>query len=162
MLLIPEPLIGSLASGTSALFGGGVGATSPLVGTHQDDTFQKSAALGAALSTIVLGAMDGFTSSDNELTKGNNYDNMGDIRSYFKDGMFVAFGGVDKNAVTNTMNTFVIGNAVIVLWRTQKIFIMGGGACGDRQGIGSGPQDYNVCSNGQAWYLYYWYVSTAT
>lgn len=66
MLLTPEPLIVSLASGASALFGGGVGATSPLVGTHQDDTFQKSAALGAALSTIVLGAMDGFTSNERQ------------------------------------------------------------------------------------------------
>ena len=138
-----------------------MGATSPLVGTHQDDTFQKSAALGAALSTIVLGAMDGFTSSNSELMKGNNHDNTGDIRSHFKDGMFVAFCGVDKNAVTNTMNTFLIGNAVNVLWRTQKIFIMGGGACGDGQGIGSGQQDCSVCRNGQAWYLYYWYVSTA-
>ncbi|KAK3167388.1 hypothetical protein OEA41_010515 [Lepraria neglecta] len=55
--------------------------------------------------------MDGFTSSNNELMKGNDYDNTGDIRSYFKDGMFVAFGGVD---------------------------IMGGGACDDGQGIGSG------------------------
>ena len=138
-----------------------MGATSPPVGTHQDDTFHKSAALGAALSTIVLGAMDGFNSSNNELMKGNNYDNTGDIRSYFKDGMVVAFGGVDKNAVTNTMNTFRIGNAVNILWRTQKIFIMGGGACGDGQCIGSGPQDYSVCRNGQAWYLYHWYVSTA-
>lgn len=33
---------------------------------------------------------------------------------------------------------------------------MGGGACGDGQGIGSGPQNYSVCRNGQAWYLYYW------
>ena len=37
---------------------------------------------------------------------------------------------------------------------------MGGGACGDGQGIGSGPQNYSVCRNGQAWYLYYWCVLT--
>lgn len=85
--------------------------------------------------------------------KGNNYDNMGDVRSHFKDGMFVAFCGIDKTAVTNTMNAFVIGNAVNVLWRTQKISITGGGAYGDEQGIGSGPQDYSVCRNGQAWYF---------
>ena len=44
--------------------------------------------------------------------QGQNYDNTGDIRSYFEGGMFVDFGGVDINGVTNAMNAFLIGNAV--------------------------------------------------
>ena len=44
--------------------------------------------------------------------QGQNYDNTGDIRSYFEGGMFVDFGGVDINGVTKTMNAFLIGNAV--------------------------------------------------
>ena len=31
---------------------------SPLIGTHQDDTFSTSAQLGSELSTIVVGAIE--------------------------------------------------------------------------------------------------------
>lgn len=147
---------GAIAGGALAMFGGGVNAALPLIGQHQDDTFQKSADLGGILGEIVIGAMEGFTSANNGLMEGNNYNGTGDIRSYFKDGTFLAFGGVDKNGVTNAMNAFLIGQSVNNLWRTQKIFILGGGACGDGQGIGSGPANYSVCRNNQAWYLYYW------
>ncbi len=74
--------------------------------------------------------MEGFTSANNELM-GGNYDGTGDIRSYFADGAFADFGGVDKNNVTDAMNFFLLGQSTNKLWRTQKIFIMGGGACGD-------------------------------
>lgn len=103
--------------------------------------------------------MEGFTSANNELMEGNNYDGTGDIRSYFAGGGFVDFGGVDKNSVINAMNAFLIGQSINQLWRTQKIFIMGGGACGDGQGIGSGPANYSVCVNNVAWYLYWWSVA---
>lgn len=56
--------------------------------------------------------MEGFVSANNQLMQGQNYDNTGDIRSYFEGGMFVNFGGVDINGVTNAMNAFLIGNAV--------------------------------------------------
>ena len=71
---------------------------------------------------------------------GGNYDNTGDIRTYVDGGLFVKFPGVDKNRVIDAMSNLLIGEAINALWRTQKIFIMGGGACGDNQGIGSGPQ----------------------
>ena len=74
--------------------------------------FQLSAQLGSELSTIVIGAMEGFISANNQLMQGQNYDNTGDIRSYFQGGMFVDFGGVDVNGVTNAMNAVLIGNAV--------------------------------------------------
>ena len=102
---------GVVAGGASALFSGSYGTASPLIGTHQDDIFSTSAQLGSELSTIVIGAMEGFISANNQLMQGQNYNNTGDIRSYFQGGMFVDFGGVDINEVTNAMNS-LIGNAV--------------------------------------------------
>ena len=121
-----------------------------------DDTFKKSADLGGILGSIVIGAIESFTSANNILMHGQNYQGTGDLRDYWRGGAFVDYPGVDKNAVTNTMNGFLIGQAINQLWRQQKIFILGGGACGDNQGIGEGPQGYSVCRNGQAWYLYWW------
>lgn len=101
--------------------------------------------------------MKSFTSANNDLMAGKNYQNTGDIKSYLSGGAFVDFGGVDKNSVIDVMNKFLLGNAVNQLWRQQKIFILGGGNCGDGQGIGSGPQEYSICRDGKAWYLYYWH-----
>lgn len=109
------------------------------------------------LSKIVVDSMKSFTSANNQLMAGSNYDNTGDIKSYLKGGAFVNFPGVDKNVVIDVMNAFLLGNAVNELWRQQKIFIMGGGSCEDGQGIGSGPKDYSLCKDGKAWYLYYWH-----
>jgi hypothetical protein len=123
--------------------------------SSQDDTFKKSADLGGILGNIVVGSMKAFTSTNNQLMHGDKVQN-DDIQAYVKEGAFVNFGGVDKNAVIDMMNNFMVGNAINLLWRTQKIFIMGGGACSDGQGIGNGPKDYSVCRDGKAWYLYYW------
>lgn len=72
---------------------------------------------------------------------------------YFAVGMFVDFGGVDKSSVTNAMNSFLLGQSMNQPWRTQKIFIMDGGACGDGQGNHSGPAAYGVSVKNVAWYL---------
>lgn len=55
------------------------------------------------------------------------------------------------------MNNLLIGQAINVLWRQMKVFVLGGAACGDNQGIGNGPPNYNLCREGKAWYLYYWH-----
>ena len=80
----------------------------------------------------------------------------GDLRDYWRGGAFVDYPGVDKNAVTNSMNSFLTGLAVNQLWRQQKIFILGGAACGVDQGIGLGPQGSSICRDGKSWYLYWW------
>lgn len=194
---------GAAGSALSALFTGGVGAATPLIGqqygslpipylpstlpqsclsnftshctlsrpygrayskitqitddlSSQDDIFKTSADLGRILGQIVIGAMKSFTSANNILMAGGNYDDTGDIRTYINGGLFVNFVGVDKNGVIDAMSNLLIGQAINALWRNQKVFIMGGGACGDNQGIGSGPQAASVCRNGQAWYFYYW------
>ncbi|KAL8812014.1 MAG: hypothetical protein Q9200_001346 [Gallowayella weberi] len=148
----------SAASGAlNALFTGAAAVATPLIGQHQDDTFQKSADLGGILGTIVLEAMKGFTAANNVLMHGDTFQGKGDIRSYLKGGLFLDFGGVDKVKLIDNMNKFLIGNAINQLYRTQKIFVMGGGACGDAGGvIGNGPQDQSICRDGKAWYLYYW------
>ncbi|KAL8680669.1 MAG: hypothetical protein Q9186_003154 [Xanthomendoza sp. 1 TL-2023] len=141
----------------TALFTGAAAVATPLIGQHQDDTFKKSADLGGILGTIVLEAMKGFTAANNILMHGDAFEGKGDIRSYLKGGLFLDFGGVDKVKLIDTMNNFLIGNAINQLYRTQKIFVMGGGACGDAGGvIGNGPQDQSICRDGKAWYLYYW------
>ncbi len=124
--------------------------------TSQDNTFKKSADLGGILAKVVVDSMKSFIGANNALMHGDNYLNTGDIRLYLKGGLFVNFAGVDKNTVIDTMNAFLTGQAINQLYRTQKIFIMGGGACGDNQGIGSGPANYGICRGGKLWYLYYW------
>lgn len=121
----------------------------------QDDTFEKSADLGGILGSIVVDSLKSFTTANNQLMGGQSYGDA-DIRSYLSGGAFLAYPGVDKNAVTDAMTNMLVGVSINQLYRTQKIFIMGGGACDDNQGIGSGPQEATVCRNGQAWYLYYW------
>lgn len=104
---------------------------------------------------MVTDSLKSFTTANNQLMAGQKY-NDADIRSYLSGGAFLEYQGVDKNAVTDAMTHMLVGTAVNQLYRTQKIFIMGGGACGDNQGIGSGPQEASVCRDGKAWYLYYW------
>ncbi|KAL8692827.1 MAG: hypothetical protein Q9218_002210 [Villophora microphyllina] len=147
---------GAAAGALNSLFTGAAAVATPLIGQHQDDTFQKSADLGGILGKIVLEAMKSYIAANNILMHGDNFQSSSDIRSYLKGGLFLAFPGVDKVALIDSMNAFLTGQAINQLWRTQKIFIMGGGACGDGQGIGSGPQDHVVCRDGKAWYLYYW------
>ncbi|KAJ5788052.1 hypothetical protein N7457_003042 [Penicillium paradoxum] len=146
---------GALAAAGSALTSGGVSAGSNALSSHTDDTFEKSADLGGILGTLVVDSMKSFTTANNQLMSGQTYGDV-DIRSYISGGAFLAFPGVDKNAVTDAMTNMLVGTAINQLYRTQKIFIMGGGACDDNQGIGSGPQESKICRDGKAWYLYYW------
>ena len=121
-----------------------------------DDTVHKSADLGLILGNIVVTSIQSFTTANNVLMHGGNYQNTGDVRDYFRGGTFVDYPGIDKNAVTNQLSGFLVGQAINHLYKRQKIFILGGGNCGDNQGIGSGPQDGMICRNGKAWYLYWW------
>ncbi|KAL8935688.1 MAG: hypothetical protein Q9211_004572 [Gyalolechia sp. 1 TL-2023] len=148
--------ISAASSVVSALFNGGSGATYASVGLHEDNTFWRSADVGAMIGKIVLESLKSFVSANNILMHGDSYRDTGDIRAYLKDGFFLDFGGIDKVRVIDATNTFLTAQGINALWRTQKIFIMGGGACGDGQGIGEGPLDLSICRDGKAWYLYWW------
>ncbi|KAJ5373741.1 hypothetical protein N7517_005747 [Penicillium concentricum] len=150
------PVVAGIAAGVgAALAGGASGATLAAIPAHENDTFDKSADLGAILGSIIVDSMKSFTTANNQLMRGQTYGNA-DIRQYIAGGAFLTYPGVDKNAVTDQMNSMIVGTAINQLYRTQKVFIMGGGACGDNEGIGSGPQESVVCRDGKAWYLYYW------
>lgn len=102
--------------------------------------------------------MKSFTQKNDDLMDGKVVDDH-DIRSWFTDGaMLTDADQWDKNKIVDTLNAQLIGMSINQLWRQQRVFIMGGGACGDNQGIGSGPQDTMVCRDGKAWYLYYWAI----
>lgn len=111
--------------------------------------------MGAVLGSAVTDSLKQFTSNNNDLMAGKQVDDH-DIRSYIAGGAMLSYPGVDKNAVTDAVTSQLIGMAINQLWRQQMVFIMGGGACGDNEGIGSGPQDTMICRDGKAWYLYYW------
>ncbi|KAJ5543082.1 hypothetical protein N7535_005511 [Penicillium sp. DV-2018c] len=146
---------GALAGAGGALTSGAVGASLNAMSSHSDDTFEKSADLGGILGSIVVDSLKSFTTANNNLMGGQNYADV-DIRTYLGGGAFLAFPGVDKNSVTDSMTNMLVGIAINQLYRQQKIFVMGGGACDDNQGIGSGPQEAKICRDGQAWYLFYW------
>ncbi|KAI4166226.1 MAG: hypothetical protein LQ342_000112 [Letrouitia transgressa] len=149
------PEAGAAASAGNALFAGLVGAATPLIGQHKNDVFEKSADLGGILGKIVTESMKAFTAANNALMHGDNFVNTGDIRTYMAQGLFVNFAGVDKNGVIDVVNNILVGSAINQLWRQQKVFIMGGGPCGDNT-LGPGPSNAMLCRDGKAWFLYYW------
>ena len=88
--------------------------------------------------------------------KGDNFENTGDIRSYLANGSFVDFKPFDKLAYSDGFISVLKLHVANALWRAQRVFILGGAACGDNQGIGYGPPEGSYCHNGKAWYLYRW------
>jgi len=157
----------SLAGPITAATGGALTATLAglngliiphLVEAAKDETLKKSAQLGASLGKFALSTSKSFVDMNNVLMKGDRFLDSGDIRSWLKGGWWVNFDGIDETATINAMNTLLTGQAINHLWRHQKVYIMGGGKCGDGQGIGSGPQEGAYCreSDNTAWYLYHW------
>ncbi len=141
------------------------------------DVFEKSADLGLILGRIVVDTMKSLTAINNNLMLGDSVEGgrndiikrpvpggpggvfvpgPAGVQEFLADGSFVDFQGVDKNAVIDTMNTFLLAKSINQLWRQQRVYILGGGKCGDGQGIGSGPKNATVCRDGQAWYIYHW------
>ncbi|KAL9107589.1 MAG: hypothetical protein Q9227_007492 [Pyrenula ochraceoflavens] len=150
--------VGGIVAG--AVFAAAAAAVQPevlnLISGHKDDTLQKSGDLGAMLSGTVIKGMKSFTTTNNDLMLGKPHGDTGDIRKYLTGGVWDNFGGTDKNAVIDAVNNMLIGSAINSLWRTMKVFILGGGKCGDGEGIGKGPQHNSLCKDGKAWYLYWW------
>ena len=151
--LLP-PVGAAAAAAMGALVLGYMQAAAASYGLHKDDTFEKSADLGRMLGNIVMDTVKSFVSANNILMRGHDYEGR-DIRSYLAGGLFVDFGGVDKNKVTDTVNNIFVAQSINALWRKQKIFIMGGVPCGDKT-LGYGNANAMVCIDNKAWFLYYW------
>ncbi|KAI9840402.1 MAG: hypothetical protein M1838_004072, partial [Thelocarpon superellum] len=150
--LIEQAALGA----TRAIFTAAGSAATAHIKQGQDDTFQKAADVGAALSQLFMASIKDMVTGNNVLMGGNSFEGAGDIRTFIQNGSYVAFEGIDKVATTNSMNAMLTGAAINRLWRQQKVYIMGGGACDDSSGLGTGPQANKVCRDGKAWYLYFW------
>lgn len=102
-----------------------------------------------------------FISTNNELMFGHGYGSSSeDIRTYLQGGSWVNYPGLQKNGARDSMIAIMQSMMINSLWRMQRVFIIGGGACGDGQDIGhgiAGSGDNTICDdNNRAWYLYYW------
>ncbi|KAL8768629.1 MAG: hypothetical protein Q9209_005188 [Squamulea sp. 1 TL-2023] len=103
-----------------------------------------------------------FSSANDIHMRGDTFENTAHIPASLEGFLSLDFGGVDKVELIDIMNAFHVGQAVNQLYRIQKIFVTGGGACGDAGGIiESGPQDQSICRDGRAWYLYNWQENDA-
>lgn len=129
-----------------------------LLPCSDDDPFQQASDLGGILGSIFTDTQKSLTQRNDDLMAGKVVDDH-DIRSYLAKGTFLTDTNQwDKNKIYDSLNAQLLGIAINSLWRQQRVFVMGGGACGDGQGIGEGPQDSVVCRDGKAWYLYYWSI----
>lgn len=161
---------GYAGTGTSAAFGGfnalSAGVNNAVTQVIDSETkgeepkLEKAADFGARLGRMSQEVPKIYIDMNNVLMRGDNFRDSGDIRDYFKEGFFVHFKGVDEIAVIDAVNVLTTSYAINSIWRSnQRIYIMGGGKCGDNQGIGTGPQDGCWCDekDNTAWYIYYWH-----
>lgn len=99
-----------------------------------------------------------FIEGNNELMLGHGY-GKGDIRTMLRGGSWVNYEGLKKAPAQQAMINIIKSMMINSLWRSQRVFILGGGACHDGQDVGQGTNDGdNVwCDEeNRAWYLYYW------
>ncbi|KAJ5817218.1 hypothetical protein N7447_009451 [Penicillium robsamsonii] len=141
----------------SAMISGGIGAA--ILGiSSKESTSLTQADLGHFMANILPEISKAFISGNNELMLGHGYGD-GDIRNMLEGGSWVDFPGLKKDDAQQTMINIVKSMMINALWRKQRVFILGGGACGDGQDVGRGTNEGdNVYCDEQkrAWYLYYW------
>lgn len=80
------------------------------------------------------------------------------MRKMLESGIWLNYDGFDQVKMIEAFSDRLTAQAINTLWRAQKVFIIGGGKCGDGQGVGDGPSDGVWCreSDNTAWYLYHW------
>ncbi|KAJ5158370.1 uncharacterized protein N7500_008021 [Penicillium coprophilum] len=168
------PIIGStvpvLAGGASSMLATGVSGamlsispkpitvTITNVYTHRDSTFTTASDLGFFMSNMVVQIAKSFTESNNELMPGHGF-GTGDIRDILKGGAWLDYTGLDKNKAVDVFLALLESMMINALWRSQRVFIIGGGDCHDGQDVGRGTNDGDnvFCDDeNRAWYLYYW------
>ncbi|KAJ5360143.1 hypothetical protein N7517_009334 [Penicillium concentricum] len=162
-LAVAGAVPGLLGSGSALVTGGVNAAGNALSSVDSSDITQSN--LGHMMAEAVRSIAGSFVSINNELMYGNGYGkSSADVRTYLKGGSWVNYPGLQKNGARDVMINVMQSMMINSLWRMQRVFILGGGACGDNQGIGSGisaPDDNYICDeNGKAWYLYFWQRNT--
>ncbi|KAJ5436695.1 hypothetical protein N7445_007580 [Penicillium cf. griseofulvum] len=150
-------VVPTLAAAGSTMFAGGVSGVMLSI-SPKDSIPATQSDLGHLMAGMVPKIADSFTTSNNELMLGHGFGN-GDIRNILKDGAWLDYKGLDKVAARKVFTAMLESVMINSLWRSQRVFIIGGGACGDGQDVGRGTNegDNVFCDNeNRAWYLYYW------
>ncbi|KAJ5211201.1 hypothetical protein N7491_011021 [Penicillium cf. griseofulvum] len=146
-----------LAGAGAGLISGGVGAA--ILGvSYKDPTSITQADLGHLMANILPEISKAFIEGNNELMLGHGYGE-GDIRTILEGGSWINYEGLKKAPAQQAMINIIKSMMINSLWRSQRVFILGGGACHDGQDVGQGLNDGdNVwCDEeNRAWYLYYW------
>jgi hypothetical protein len=118
------------------------------------------------MAQAVAAIAGSFIGINNELMYGHGYGpSSDDIRKYLQGGAWVNYPGLQKGQAQDLLISVMQSMMINSLWRMQRVFIIGGGACGDGQGFGSGispPDDNYICEDGRAWYLYFWQKETGS
>ncbi|PGH01386.1 hypothetical protein AJ79_07927 [Helicocarpus griseus UAMH5409] len=145
----------------SALVGGSTTSAYQAVSSGNEE-FQVASSIGQLLGDLTLQWSNSRVKGNNELMQGMKFGDMY-LDDWIKGGLWVDYPGVPKDEVAS--NTYAMLKAVAInqIWRMQRVYIIGGGKCGDNQGLGEGTGGtdngaYAWCdkSSNQAWYLYYW------
>ncbi|KAI9800992.1 MAG: hypothetical protein M1825_003526 [Sarcosagium campestre] len=144
------------AASSNTMFSGGITAAKYSIQSRENTTAFEAAKMGGLLSDLFVSSILNLASANDGLMNGSDWQNTGDIRTYIAGGDFVNFAGVDKEAAVKKARQLLVSSAINFLWRQQKVFIMGGGPCDNSGGVGSGPDQAKICSEGRAWYLFYW------
>ncbi|KXG50192.1 uncharacterized protein PGRI_061590 [Penicillium griseofulvum] len=149
----------AIAAASSALVTGGVNAGNNALSSI-DSTDVTQSNLGHMMAQAVAAIAKSFIGINNELMYGHGYGpSSDDIRKYLQGGAWVNYPGLQKGQAQDLLISVMQSMMINSMWRMQRVFIIGGGACGDGQGFGSGispPDDNYICEDGRAWYLYFW------
>lgn len=118
----------------------------------------KAAELGIKMGRTFMEISKQLVIMNDVLMKGESVSDLGDMRKMLESGLWLSYDGFDRIKMIEAFSDRLTAQAINILWRAQKVFIIGGGQCGDGQGVGTGPSDGVWCrdSDNTAWYLYHW------
>lgn len=122
--------------------------------------FERGADMGEALEDVFNATMRYLTDTNNRILTGtgsNKGEWKADCLTYFEGGGMMNFDGVGKIKEMVILSDMLTAVAINRIWRSQKVGIVGGLPCGQDQGIGLGPKEWEYCHHDNtAWYIYHW------
>jgi hypothetical protein len=154
-----QGIVNGIKGSAAVIFAGSLGATNIAIKAANpgSSNFAHAADLGNAIGNVVQTAFTNIVNTNDDLMSGKTDSNGSNIADYLQGGGYLN-ASVNEVDTMSSFNAMLQGMAINQLWKQNKVFILGGGKCGDGQGIGSGPQSAVWCDNSTntAWYLYFW------
>ena len=87
---------------------------------RNNNTFQASAVLGAALGKVFLNASKEIGIANDAIMEGENSAGFGNIHTLLRNGAFLNFSGPpDDSSIVDAFTSLMTGYAVNALWRQQ-------------------------------------------